>query len=355
MKNLNKENIERMKRIAYDIISKELEKNNLDANIYLVNTFEYYIKYIPNVNFESMSNFISALKMPMLTKGFTFWHLNYKVEKPDIVIFINYFKKYKNPLLNLIKNCFHETKHYIQLTADDYDYIKFMRNLETILTEYDWNNYINYHDDFLFEIEANIYAINKTKELLKGKYPNIYKLEKDTIDKMEKDYNIDYMLYDAIEQFDRLLHISNKIIIINTYPAFDIFLNENNAFKPIKNIISNPNFEHVDKRIVHTVLSSNAFLKSIDMKKLSNEELVTLNESLQYTYNVYINQFRFILNSFNNNDININYFNQIKKLLIEKIKNINEYIVLLNSAKNPKQYQYEFIKSRLRKNNVEIL
>lgn len=354
---MKKLNTKEMKVIVNQIISKELAIYNLEANIYPVNIFEYYTKYIPNANFENKNDFINALKMPMTTKGFTFWHLECKTEKPDIVVFIDYFKKYKNPILNLIKHCFHEAKHYIQLTVDDYDYIKFIRNLETILTEYDWDSYINCHDDFLFEIEANIYAINKTKELLKDKYPNIYQLEKDNIDNIEKNYDLDYMLYDAIEQFDKLLHIAllNKIILINTYPVFDIFLNNINAFKSINDIIKNPNLKNVDKRILYTVLSSNSFLNSVNMEKLSDIELDTLNKSLQYTYNIYINQFKFILNSFNNNAINLNYFTQIKNVLIEKIKNINGYITLLNSAKNPKQYRYEFIKKNLKNNNVEIL
>ncbi len=342
-----------MKKIAYEIISKELEKYDLDARIFTVTTLEYYIKYIPSVNFESISDLIQTLKFPFITRGLTFWANYYKTSSPDIITFINYFKKLDNPLFELLKNCFHETRHCIQFKFDNYSYKKFLCNMEAVINIYAWSKYNSCHDDFSFEIGANIYGITKTKEFLKNNYPHIYNLEKNRIERFEKVYKLDYILYDATEQLDKTIDIvkSQEIQINNDYPCFNIFLNDNNSFKSMKDIIENPDLKKFDERILYTILSSNSYLESVDIEKLSNEELAILNEALQYTYTIYNNQYKFILTSFTNKDININYFNQMKKLLVEKIENINEYITLLNSVKVPKQYQYEFIKIRLKKKN----
>ncbi len=91
------------------------------------------------------------------------------------------------------------------------------------------------------------------------------------------------------------------------------------------------------------------------MEQLSDEELDTLNESLQYTYTIYNNQYQFIFNEFNNDNIKFKFFIKATEKLIKNIKKIKNHLLLLNSAQNSKQYQYEFIKSKLKEKNVEIL
>lgn len=380
MKKLSTKEMNAMKKIANEIISKELANYpNMKVYLFPVTNLEYYTSYVKQfikfyidnkLNLDK-NEFLNLIKKPFdneIIGSSKFFDCREENSKNEFIIFIcilmNKIKKAKLPHIELLRVCYHEARHIIQQTFDSNSYSKFLGNIEELLSNNDNDDYNKNHDNYSSEIGANLYEIFKVEEYIKQleklenkKNSNIYTLEKYYIEDLENAYKLDYMLFDAVGQMNKAFDIVNKkkLKINDEIPIFNIFANDDNSFKSINDIIKNPDFKNVDKRIVYTVLSSNSFLKSIDMEKLSNEELDTLDESLQYTYNVYINQFKFILNAFNNNDINNNYFTQMKKLLIEKIKNIKGYILLLNAAKEPKQYQYEFIKIRLKEKNIEIL
>lgn len=150
------------------------------------------------------------------------------------------------------------------------------------------------------------------------------------------------MLFDAVEKINKAFDIINekKLKINNMIPLFNIFTNDDNSFKSIEDILKNPSFEKLDKRIVYTVLSSDLFLNSIDIEKLSDIELNTLEESLQYTYTIYNNQYQFIWKQFNNKAINFEFFIETAESLIKHIKKMDKHLLLLKSAKENKKPQF---------------
>lgn len=349
-----------MKNISYTIISKELQKHNLEAIIYPVSVFEYYTKYIPNKYLSDKNNFIKLLKLPFIHA--LACNLLFDDKENNIIIFLDKFKNKDKQLLNLINTCFHEIRHSIQQTFDDYSYNMFLRKIDCFLKKCFPYNYQSYHDCYSYEIGSNIYAITMTKEFLKNNYPTIYQEEKNNIEKREENIRANYILYDATDRVNQVINTarSMQISINNISPIFNIFINSDNSFKSIKDIIKHPNFKKLDKRIIYAVLTSDSFFKSIDIEKISSEELVILNESLQYTHTVYHNQIEFcwknrknIVNNTNAQSI-INWMTSIKRIS-QRQKIIDKYMTLLNNSQNKEQYQYEFIKKRIKENNIEIL
>ncbi len=345
-----------MKKIAYEIVSKELEKyDNINVHIFPVTTLEYYTKYIKklikfyidNEIHLDKSDFLELIKEPFsntlaYNQMFDVW-IDSQITKFTIftVIFIKKIKKMNLPLINLLVNCYHEARHSIQLTFDNYSYVKFLRYIDGILIDNNNTDYNKNHNSYSIEIGANLYGITKAEEFLKNKYPDIYELEIETIKNYEKKYKLDYMLFDATVQIDKALNIANEkqINLNDKIPIFSIFMSGDNSFKSIEDMIKNPDFEKLDKRIAYTFLSSNSYLKNVDIEKLSAEEQTILNEALQYTYTIYNNQYKFIWKMFNNEDVNFKFFIETAEGLIKKRKYIDEKIKLINNKNKIKQYE----------------
>lgn len=347
-----------LKNIVYKICSEELKKHNLNTNIVSLTTLEYYIKYIPNRYEFNKNNFNKLKKIPF--SHILAYNNLFDDGETDIIIFLDKFKNIDNQLLNIVNTCFHEIRHSMQRTFDDYSYEKLLTEVDKFLRNCYPYDYKYNHKHYSNEIGANMYAINMTKEFLRHNYPNIYKEEKDNIEKKESNIKADYILYDATDRVNKAINAARLIQVnINSIsPLFNIFMGDDNSFKPIENMIKNPNFDALDKRIIYTVLSSDLFLKNIEIEKLSDEELNTLNEALQYTHTVYCNQYNFLYKSITNNSIDPQSIIKLMYLMgkiSQKKETIEKYISLLNNTQNKEQYQYEFIKNKLKGKNIEIL
>ena len=62
-----------------------------------------------------------------------------------------------------------------------------MRTLEKFNYRNSLNvEYLLYHDSVYLEIDANLYAVIKTKEFLKKKYPDIFKENEEKLEKWKK-------------------------------------------------------------------------------------------------------------------------------------------------------------------------
>ena len=348
-----------MKAISYEVFAKELEKSkNIELYLSSVTNFEYYtyyiqhfIKfYIDNKLYLDKNKFLELIKKPFnfnktiaYTQQFSYSREDKKIYIIFICILINKIKKKKHSHIELLRACYHESRHNLQLNFDANSYTYFLRYIDDILiNNNNYTNYFNNHNDYSLEIGANLYSIFKTEEFLKSKYPDIYKQEKDYIENLENAYKLDYMLFDAVEKINKAFDIINekKLKINNMIPLFNIFTNDDNSFKSIEDILKNPSFEKLDKRIVYTVLSSDLFLNSIDIEKLSDIELNTLEESLQYTYTIYNNQYQFIWKQFNNKAINFEFFIETAESLIKHIKKMDKHLLLLKSAKENKKPQF---------------
>lgn len=347
-----------MKEVAYKIISNELEEyTNMEIYVSPVTNFEYYTNYIgkfikfytDNELYLGKNKFLELIKRPFNNTTIAYTqHFVYSEEDKKtgfinfICILIDKIKKDKHSHIELLRACYHEARHSIQLNFDINSYACFLHYAEGVLINNNYTNYNKSHDNYSIEIGANLYGIFKTEDFLKNKYPDVYKLEKGYIKGLETSFKLDYMLYDAVGQMNKALELVNKksLKINDEIPIFNIFMGDDNSFKSINDIIKNPNFEKIDKRIVYTVLSSDLFLNSIDIEKLSDIELTTLNEALQYTYTIYSNQYKFIWEKFNNEEINFKFFIESAKRLIKNIKEIDKHLLLLNNAKENKRQQF---------------
>ncbi|MCI8778920.1 MAG: hypothetical protein HFI87_07215 [Bacilli bacterium] len=354
---MKKLNIKEMKEITYKVISKELEEYHLDVNFFPMTTFEYYTQYVPKSHFNDINSLIQLIKYPFTTMYA--YNFLFKNGKNDIIIILDKFKNIDSQLFNLLDTCFHEIRHSIQQKFDSYSYAGFLRKVEMFLRKCYQSNYQIYHNCYSDEIDANMFSSSKTKEFLKKNYPNIYQLEIDIMEENDKKIKINYLLYDASNKICKAIYTARlvKKNLNEISPTFNIFIYDDNNFKLVKDIIENPNFDKLDKRIVYAILSNDFYLSDIDIEKLSDEELKILDESLKYTYNVYINQYNFLYKESKNDIDELSHNDLIDSMekILFKIEIIKDYLTLLNAAKNPKQYRYEFIKKNLKNNNVEIL
>lgn len=257
---------------------------------------------------------------------------------------VNKIEKIDGKVFRLTEICFHEARHSEQSQFCEYSYEGLFNRLDNYMKKATFNiDYVAEHNKYFFEIEANLYGITRAKEYLKQNYSNLYEECKFQIEQKEKQYKYDYLMYDASNTIDRVISISNieknvfKLTTISS--VLDIFLNEDNTFKNINNIIKNEKFKVLDKRIIYAFLSSQTFLKGINFNELSEEEIIIIKEALEYTNGIYKNQEKASENAKKDNIISTLRYLNSKKSIITKIAFIVNYyqrsvIKLLNFTRN---------------------
>ena len=319
--NNNKLSIEEMKMISHEIIDEEVKRTGINNNVFPLTFIEYYNNYIFKGKFSLIKKATYSV-MPVISSGFN--DLD-----GDVIIFLDRINIVKRPygkLFNLLRVCYHELRHSMQWNFDNYSYDKFLLDLDNYYKKFvDINDYYNNHDKYSFEIGANIYSVDKASEYLFKKYPEIYNLEKENIKKLKKRYYNDYLMYDASFAFDRVFQTikKNKMIfkenLYDNNPILEIFLDDNLCFKRIDEIINNELFNLLDNRIVSAIISSDSYLKELNIDNLSISDLIFINKYLEYTYNLYNNQL--MLLDKNNKD-----YKKLLKRYNNRINNIYKYI-----------------------------
>lgn len=319
--------VNEMKKIAHEIIEEESKKYNFKINCLPLTFLEYYNNYISGKKFKLFRIF--RYKM---IDGFN--DLN-----GNAVIFIDKINKIENiegKIFRLAEICYHEARHTIQQTFNAYSYDCFFAQIEFYIRSVTLDvDYKFFHDKYSFEIGANLYSVSKAKEYLKNRYPSLYEEEKDRIEKLEKRYNYDYLIYDAADTFERFIQIRKNVInkcdfrLRDVSPVLEIFMNEDNTFKEVSQIINNDKFKLIDSKIVSAFFSCKSFLESVDMEKLSDEELDIINNSLQYTNKVYQNQTKLIEKTYKEKAITFLEYLKSEKSLMSKIKFIDRYFTKL--------------------------
>lgn len=335
--------VSEIKRIAHQIIDEEEKKWNIELDIFPFTFIEYYTSDIFKKRFK-LSNALYNITLP-----FTSYGINDM--KGNSIIFLNQYNRYiktEEKLFQLLVACYHEYRHSIQEQYDICSYEGFLYYMDEFVRSKISIDYDLDHDKYSYEIGANLYSVGRAKEYMINNYPDLYEKQKKEIEALEQQYIFDYMTFDPsdlIERVIKILKFNNKIqdnkfvskinkksgfsfikkIDINDVPAvLKIFLDDNFNFKPIKEIKRLADINSLDERIIYYFLSSNSFLESIDLEKLSDSELQLINQSVRYTYVSYINQKEFIEKQRGNT---IKYFtakisitNKINKLaeIIEK-------------------------------------
>lgn len=286
--------IKKMKEIAHDIIGEESKKNNISVNVFPLTFVEYFS------GFEKREGRKFKLYDAVrYVKYRGYFKYNYNdiyicLKSPtNIVLVDNYYE--------FVKLCYHEFRHRMQDYFYKYSYEVFLKSMEDIIRTASSFDYDLKHDDYSFEIGANMYAVQKAKEYIKKKYPELYEKEKYYIDMMEQSYMIDYLSYDASDIVDRYIQAVRKIeareskkhervFTSKSDSTLGIFFNEDNTFKKVSEIINHDEFKLLDQRIVSAMFSCRTFLDGLDMDNLSLEELEVVSNALQYTSTIYKNQ-----------------------------------------------------------------
>lgn len=326
--------IKKMKEIAHDIIDEESKKNNINVNVFPLTFVEY------REGFEKREGRKFKLYNAILYVGARGY---YEVGSGNLYVCLEnlgYLLKLDNEF-KLAEACYHEFRHRVQDNFDAYSYDGFLRDIDNCIEKMKLSDYMLNHDSYSFEIGANMYAVSKAKEYIQKKYPQLYEELKDYIDRLEQKYTIDYLSYDASDTVERFIQRvkdrkkrdknvgqksdNGKIKKVEVPPVLEIFLDDNQDFKKVSEIINNDKFKQLDQRIVSAMFSCRTFLDGLDMESLSLEELEVVSNALEYTNNVYKNQ----VNSLDKfKPLNRDSFLKIlksEKSFIKKMIELNKY------------------------------
>ena len=299
--------IDYLKQVATNILNQEIKENNIDVN-YKVLSGNEFDKYRKKFNIKRSDN-----------------NSFYDEECNTIFIVIgNDVNLDDRDFFDLIFECFHEIRHAVQKNFIKNSYEGFFYFIDDInsYNSFDYNNIS--HDGYFFEIDAEIYSVNKIRGYLKEKFPEKYKNFIEEINLIEEIRNLEYLLYNTTSRFNifmskfkynlRIGRIKWKKeedddIVIPS--LFNVFLNCDGSFKTISEIINNEKFNDIDNRIVYAVVSSKMFLDTVDYSNLSSFELSFLEGVLNYS------------NGLNNKQIILKkeLFNKRRKLYIYRMNN----------------------------------
>lgn len=206
-------------------------------------------------------------------------------------------------LFQVLKTCYHEIRHSIQLTFDRYSYERFLSDIENFFIKCNLGKDYKYnHDSYSFEIGANLYGTRMAKEYLMNNYPLIYEKDKGIIELIEKRYMDDYLMYNSSYTVDRVLpwiriigvFSKNDENMKSISPVLSMFLNGDGSFKRPSEVMNDEKYQGLDKRIVYAMFSSLSFLKELKyMNDLSFEEISIVNEAMNYTNDLCMMQMKF--------------------------------------------------------------
>lgn len=349
--------IKKMKEIAHDIIDEESRNNNISVNVFPLTFVEYFSGFEKR---EGRKFKLSDALKYIESRGY------YEGNTGNLYVCLEnlgYLLKLDNEF-KLAETCYHEFWHRMQENFDAYSYDGFLRDIDSYIKKMNFSDYILNQESYSFEIGANMYAVSKGRKYMKEKLPELYEKYKKYIDKLEQEYTVDYLSYDAAatiemvillvkfraeryDQFDALGEVS---------PILDIFLDDNNEFRKVSEIVCNAKFKLLDQRIVSAIFSCRTFLDGLDMESLSLEELEVVSNALEYTNNVYKNQ----VNSLDK----FKFFSKekfievlkTKKSFIKKIGVISEYYTrsLERWANNPKSNTDKLVDPRLSFRELDV-
>lgn len=318
--------VKELKKIANDIIDEEAKKNNLKIKAYPVTLIEYYTDFVFKDNF-SLQRFNDFSGYPFNSVGFH--------DEGNIIIFVNKIKREKVVkgnssllLLALLSTVYHEIRHNLQEKYDKSSYEDFLVSLERLLRSGKVRefNYEKNHDEFSYEIGADLYGIRRTKEYLINKYPEIYDEVKRNIENIEKYCLINYYMYDASYIYDLVIPIIRDKLRNGNYSKNYIVLNNDGSFSSVREMFDNSQFNDLDIRIRAAIMSSRTYLKELDYGELSYDELEYLNEMVNYTNTIYDNQLNYLEKIAGKGVISDNEILSKKQGVIKRKKELEFYI-----------------------------
>lgn len=219
-----------------------------------------------------------------------------------------------NGLAFLILACFHELEHRLQIDCPQKlrkqtSFATTMYDIEKIIILFDKEFYKQKHDNFYMEIDANIKGTENAMNFIN--FSKIDGINRDYFEAL-RTYNkyrqLDYDIPQFIKRFNNIVRKYPQILRDKRYISNEqilSFYDENGCFKSIDEIMKKPNV------LTPYIISSEMFLKSINIKTISQE------------------QRNFILNNINmvvvEHKLKKQVLNQIKPEAEKAIKELNAY------------------------------
>ena len=299
MKRKNLE-IKEMKQLAKQIIQEELKDKNIICDVFPLTFLEYYCDFLPHQKYHLMKSVSFATVPFSSTLAFC------QPKEKYIVIFlskVNQLKKIEPKIFNLVFLCYHEVRHLEQDWVPIENFYGFLHEIEaTIAKSYLAYDYYLNHDQYSYEIGANLYAVKKTEEYLKKNYPNIYLEHQLELQEKKERYEYDYFSYNPMDTFDRYVEVSRRIyheamFSLNKNKSIpkrnrvdEIFFTPDYQYKSLAEIRTNQAFCQLEKEIIYTILTSSTFLSSLDFDTLDKDDTELLYQALEYAYWFYHNQ-----------------------------------------------------------------
>ena len=290
-----------------EIVNSEQKRYNIEINSYTPTILEYMTKKL-NIKKNSFKDNIYVLLDCLESKGIS--------NNKDIFVFNkNYYgeglshlpktiTKDKQKVQELIVSdiTYHEIRHILQYKRKDLyseEELFFIHELSNANTLSIYNR--EYYNNLYTEIDAEIYTSLNCIERFKNdeeikkyftKKLNYYEYKKNN-------YNFEENFQIFCESFK-----NNKY---RRYSNFlKIFFNENGLFKSLEEIITNKNFKI--SPLSTKILTSNAFIDSIDIEDLTEDEKRFLISEIDYRIEL-INQKKEINNDqYNSNKIEQYYY-----------------------------------------------
>ena len=324
----NKYSVKELKKITNQIVEEQKQEHGIEVNAFPVTLIEYYTDYVFKGKF-SLQRVLNNFHYPYKLMGV--------YSNGNIIIFLNKTESVKKVdfskgILEFLNTVYHELRHGIQKQDPSISYERYVFFLERYLRaarvkEFD---YSTMHDEFLAEIDADLYGIRNASEYLQKWEPEIYEEKKDYIDRLEKKYLLNYNTYDASRTYDLAVTVMRNKYKKEGASCETIFMNEDGTFKSIQSILDDPILYTVDEKIVAFVMSSRTFLREIDFTELSYKDLKALNKILNYTKTIYNNQLNHLEEALKNKTIGEHLYSTKKDNIINNINHINYYIDKIN-------------------------
>ncbi len=294
----NNSNIKEMKKIVYQTINEELQKNHLECKIFPVTILEFYKKILSSKEYSLFEKAFCA------SNPFNFSGV---YQSQEITIFLNQFSKMKDfdmRLFRLLFVCYHELRHlYQDYLFSTYTLEGYLRYIEYKNQEFNFgDDYNKNHDKYSYEIGANLYGIHKAEEYFRKEYPDQFEKIKDTCQELEKKFMIDYFSYDPMDTINRYvlmmqLRYKEAHFILSQNKDFalpdevtSIFLRDDYTCKNLIEVLQHPKFASIEKKLIYSFVTSNVFLESISFEQLGDKEKEFLKEAINYTSTFYQNQ-----------------------------------------------------------------
>ena len=286
------EQIQQWKAIAHDIIDKEVIANQMVCGVFPLTFVEYYHDFLPSKRYHLMRK-IHLILSPNQCMGL------FMPQENSIIIFLDNFNEMRVlpfQLEELVLTCYHEVRHLMQGWFSVGSLSGYLKEIEEKIrasgARRDYN--VN-HDQYSFEIGANLYGIVNAQKYLKKNFPDVYARSREWLEKREIKYRFDYYCYDPISTIDYYVTVCRKKYqndVIRPVPGIvsEIFLKKDFKFKKIREMMQHEDYPKLEKDLIYTVLSSQTFLKQVSLEKMDDEELALFNEALEYANTLYKNQ-----------------------------------------------------------------